>query len=106
LTGLNSQAYFRRPGSRQPTGPDDCFLREHFRHCLRVHLLHGDIHEDYPQEVVVKALADLGLWERDDVEAPFDDPRWNTELGKEILECHLRMQLERCGYDSSDDDDS
>ena len=38
--------------------------------------------------------------------APFDDPRWNTELGKEILECHLRMQLERSGYDSSDDDDN
>ena len=76
----------------QLTGPDDYFLREHFKHCLRVHLLHGDIHDDYPQEVIVQALTDLGLWDREDVEAPLGDPRWNTELAKEILEVHLRLQ--------------
>jgi hypothetical protein len=90
----------------QLTGPDDCFLREHFTHCLRVHLLHGEITEDYPQEVVMRAVEDLGLWERDDEEAPFDDPLWHTELGKEILECHLRMKLGRSGYESLSEDDT
>jgi hypothetical protein len=89
----------------QLTGLDDYFLREHFRHCLRVHLLHGDIIVDYPQHVVTKALADLGLWERDDEEAPLDDPRWNSELGKEILECHFLLQFERSGYGSQSKDD-
>jgi hypothetical protein len=85
----------------QLTGPDDCFLREHFEHSLRAHLLHGDIFEDYPLEDVVRAVDDLGLWERDDEEAPFDDPRWNTELGKEILECQMRLKF--AGYESPSD---
>ena len=101
MTGSNSQAYFCRSGSKvQLTDLDDYSLREHFRHCLRVHLLHGDVTIDYPQPVVTKTLADLGLWERDDEEVPLDDPRWNSELGKEILECHLLLQLERSGYGS------
>lgn len=66
----------------QLTCPDDYFLHEHFKHCLRVHLLHGEINDDYPPEVIIKALRELGLWEEDDEEAPLDDPRWSTELGK------------------------
>jgi len=65
---------------------------------------YGDITVDYPQHVVTKALADLGVWERDD-EAPLDDSRWNSGLGKEILECHLLLQFERSGYGSRSKDD-
>jgi len=107
LTGSNSQAYFCRPGSKvQSTGPDNYFLREHFKHCLRVHLLHGDITDDYPQSVVMGAIKSLGLWNHEDEEVPFNDPRWNTELSKEILECHLLLQLSRCGYESPSGDDT
>jgi len=106
LTGSNSQAYFRRPGSKiHFTGPDDYFLRKHFKHCLRVHLLRGDIGEDYSQNAVRSALSELGLWEPDDEAVPFDDPRWTTELGKEILECHLLSQFERSDYESQSEDD-
>ncbi|KIM47243.1 hypothetical protein M413DRAFT_23471 [Hebeloma cylindrosporum] len=94
LTGSTSQAYVRRRGTKvQLFGADDYFLREHFKHCLRFHMLHGDIHVDYPQGVIVQALTDLGLWERDDEEAPLSDPRWNTELGKAIFACHTLQQL-------------
>ena len=88
----------------QLTGPDNYFLRQHFKHCLQVHLLHGDITHDYPQNVVMRALEDLGLWNREDEEVPLDDSRWNTELSKEILECHLLLQL-RSGYESPSEDE-
>ncbi|KIM47263.1 hypothetical protein M413DRAFT_23487 [Hebeloma cylindrosporum] len=59
-------AYFRPPPPEVHfAGPGDYFLREHFKHCLRVHLLHGDTTEDYPQPVILKALAHLGLSEPD-----------------------------------------
>ena len=105
MTGANSQAYFRRPESKLGlTGPDDCFLREHFMHCLRVHLLHGDISEDYPADVVLRAVEDLGLWNKDDEEVAFDDPRWSTVLGKEIFESHMLLKFGGGDESPSDDD--
>ena len=84
------------------TGPSDYFLSEHFKHCLRVHLVGGDIHEDYSSDVIVKTLEDLGLsnWEDEDEVVPINDSRWDTELGKEILESHMRSKLSMDGYES------
>ncbi|KDR65935.1 hypothetical protein GALMADRAFT_1215360 [Galerina marginata CBS 339.88] len=100
LKTATSQAYFRRPESQvELIGPDDYFLREHFKHCLRVHLLHGDIGADYPRDDIVQALTDLGLWEKDDRAVPFADPRWQTELGKEIFAAHFRHQADSGRYE-------
>ena len=84
------------------SGPSDYFLREHFKHCLRVHLLNGDIHDDYPRDVITKTLEDLGLsnWQDEGDEVPIDDPRWDTELGREILNSHMRSKLSMDGYES------
>ncbi|KAF8892781.1 hypothetical protein CPB84DRAFT_1783516 [Gymnopilus junonius] len=64
-------------------GPDDKFLRLHFRHCLNVHLIGGDIGNDYSAEDIVEAMKDDGL-------VAFDDPRWMTPLGREIFEDYMK----------------
>jgi len=79
------------------------FLHEHFKHRLRVHLLHSEITDDHPSKVIISILQELGLWERDDEEAHFDDRRRSTEMGKEIFQRHLFFKFEGNGYESSRD---
>lgn len=74
-------------------GPDDKFLREHFRWCLRVHLLGGDIKEDYSVHDIANAAEELGLCGDKPAMVPLDDERWHSTLGKELLEDHIGTQL-------------
>ncbi|KAK7045306.1 hypothetical protein R3P38DRAFT_3434336 [Favolaschia claudopus] len=69
------------PPSQSPNEQSiDYFLRKHFRFCLNVQLCRGDITEDFPQTQIYQTSIELGI---DDL-APPKDPRWKTEIGKEI----------------------
>lgn len=93
LTGIDSQAFFRRPQFKaQFTGPDEYFLRQHFKFCLEVHFFGGDIRAVYPREVVYERIFELGIMGEKRL-ASFDDPRWETELGRELLECYWHDKL-------------
>ena len=74
-------------------GPDDKFLRAHFRWCLRVHLLGGDIQEDYDANAIATAAEELGLCGDDSEIVPLEDERWHSILGRELLEHHLSSEL-------------
>jgi hypothetical protein len=81
-------------------GPSDEFLRHHFAWCLRSQILGGDISDDYNRNDVVYAMDELGLGSEDNALVPLDDPRWQSTMGKEILELHMSIQR----YQSSDSD--
>ncbi|KAK0457005.1 uncharacterized protein EV420DRAFT_1550776 [Desarmillaria tabescens] len=67
--------------------PADKFLREHFRVSMQVNLLGGDICEDYNHNDILDMMEELGVEGEDYVEPPpLTDPRWQTVLGKAILE--------------------
>jgi len=85
------------------SGPDDEFLREHFRWCLRVHLQGGDIGDEFSHHDIQHAAELLGLHGDEYDLAPLDDPRWQSRIGKEFLEVHLRQQLHRPTYDMDSD---
>ncbi|KAK0432444.1 hypothetical protein EV421DRAFT_2040692 [Armillaria borealis] len=78
-------------------GPEDWFLREHFRISLKVCILEGDIDEDYPSSVVLRIMDDLwvnSVGSDDTVElAPMTDPRWQTVIGKSIWENVLETRM-------------
>ncbi|KAF8475406.1 hypothetical protein JB92DRAFT_3134603 [Gautieria morchelliformis] len=67
-------------------GPGDRFLREHFRWCLLVNILGGDITEDYDSNRVVRVMEGLGMCRGDIPLAPVDDERWDSLIGKELWE--------------------
>ena len=75
-------------------GPDDKFLREHFRRCLLVNLLGGDISEDYSPADVDDADDEFGVMEDEELLAA-DDDRWKSPLGKEMLDMCHRMKNDR-----------
>jgi hypothetical protein len=77
------------PKSQNPAcaGPDDRFLREHFRWCLQFNILGGDIREDYDTNSIVSLMKRLGLtWDGETPLAPMDDERWDSVMGKELWE--------------------
>ena len=84
-------------------GPDDEFLRKHFRWCLRVQLQGGDIGDEFSHGDIHMAAELLGLHGDEYDLAPLDDPRWQSRIGKEFLEVHLRQQLHRPTYDMDSD---
>ncbi|KAK0444578.1 uncharacterized protein EV420DRAFT_1648684 [Desarmillaria tabescens] len=70
-------------------GPDDYYLREHFRLSLRVNLLDCDIRKQYPNGAIFEMMGELGVdYDDPEMEAivPLSDPRWHTVLGQAILE--------------------
>ncbi|KAK0471036.1 hypothetical protein IW261DRAFT_1597579 [Armillaria novae-zelandiae] len=89
-------------------GPDDWYLREHFRISLKVCVLDGDIREDYPSSVVLQMMDELGVnsvGSDDTVElAPMTDPRWQTVVGQSIWENVLETRM-AANYVPSDDSD-
>ncbi|KAK0226788.1 hypothetical protein EDD85DRAFT_958549 [Armillaria nabsnona] len=93
-------------------GPEDWFLREHFRISLKVCILEGDIDEDYPSSVVLRMMDDLGVnsvGSDDAVElAPMTDPRWQSVIGKSIWENVLerRMATSYVPPDDSDEEEA
>jgi len=74
-------------------GPDDQFLREHFRWCLKVHLLGGDIMEDYDHNAIATAAEELGLCGDGTEMVPLDDERWHSVLGRELLADHISSEI-------------
>ncbi|PBK60699.1 hypothetical protein ARMSODRAFT_1090151 [Armillaria solidipes] len=89
-------------------GPDDWYLREHFRISLKVNIRDGDIREDYPPAAVLDIMADLGvgLCGGDEAlePAPMTDPRWQTVLGQSIWETVLETRM-AARYVPSDNSD-
>ena len=77
---------------------------------MRVHLMPGDISEDYSVHDIATELDELGHgddWEMEE-EVPFEDPRWRTPVGKDLLRSLTRDKLEaeqaEEGSDSSSSD--
>ena len=74
-------------------GPDDEFLRKHFRWSLKANLLGWDIKKDYTSNDIFRAMEELGV-DTDEVPlAPVNDERWNTVIGKEIWDELMRNKL-------------
>ncbi|KAJ7639924.1 hypothetical protein B0H17DRAFT_1339386 [Mycena rosella] len=97
----------------------DHFLRLHCRYSLNLMLLGGDIKEVYPNGVIMGMMEDLGVdyagnEDRDEKDmAPLDDERWQTELGKAIMEGALEGKIAQRLYedelstlDADEDEDS
>jgi hypothetical protein len=83
------------PMSQHPAcaRPGDRFLREHFRRCLTVNILGGDISEDYDPNDIVPVMEELGMCGGNDDDTPLaaiDDERWDTVLGKELWDKLMR----------------
>ncbi|PBK64092.1 hypothetical protein ARMSODRAFT_979466 [Armillaria solidipes] len=108
---------FRDIGSAQsllPThltminGPDDYYLREHFRLSLGVNVLDCDIRKQYPNGVILDMMGELGLDPVDpEMEAmvPLSDPRWhNSVLGQAIWENVMETRT-AAKYKPWDDED-
>ncbi|KAJ7467483.1 hypothetical protein FB451DRAFT_1258682 [Mycena latifolia] len=70
----------------------DHFLRRHCRYSLNLMLRGGDIRDVYSNGAILTMMHDLGVdyigsGDSEPTEmAPLDDERWQTELGKAILE--------------------
>ena len=76
------------------SGANDRFLREHFRWCLTVNLLSGDISEDFSANDLEDAYDEFGV--RRDMELlAADDDRWKSPLGVEMLDMYHRMKDDR-----------
>ncbi|KAJ7440364.1 hypothetical protein FB451DRAFT_1300451 [Mycena latifolia] len=77
---------------------DVTFFRLHLRYSMNFMLLGGDIEEEYPPHVILYEMDQLGVpgpCDGDDPDremAPFDDPRWQTELGQAILTDVIRVK--------------
>jgi hypothetical protein len=69
---------------------DDRFLREHFRWCLLVNILGGDISDDYDANSIVEVMDELGMCDHETPLASVDDERWNSVIGKELWEVLMR----------------
>ncbi|RDB16647.1 hypothetical protein Hypma_002366 [Hypsizygus marmoreus] len=90
--GPNVQLAQRQQGISP--GPDGRFLREHFRWCLVVHLLGGDVREDYHVDDVAGLAQELGLLgETDEDVVQLEDERWQSALGRELFEHHLSYKF-------------
>ncbi|KAH9478920.1 hypothetical protein JR316_0009383 [Psilocybe cubensis] len=80
LQGLERPFFHRE--DRQ--GPDDIFLIAHFLHCVKVHVIGGDVSDEY-------SLRDIEVWEdRLDDE---DGAEWDDPLGAEVYEVHRLADL-------------
>ncbi|KAK7045220.1 hypothetical protein R3P38DRAFT_2509117 [Favolaschia claudopus] len=82
----------------------DTFLRMHFRYSIIHQNRKGDIHDEYTVDTVAQIMFDLGVpWdvpvgEAMETIAPPHDPRWETDLGREIrkdFEKRLAIELAR-----------
>lgn len=86
-------------------GDSDFFLREHFRHCIAVNLLGGDVTDEINHGDIARLEEDLGLVNREDSPLPLDDPKWHTPLGKEVFQAVMETSMaSRLAY--SDDEES
>lgn len=67
-------------------------FKSHFIRCLHVHMGGGNIEEQYSFQQVRALIEGLGVGVSDDVDvAPLDDPRWQTEIGKEVFEAYMSV---------------
>ncbi|KAJ6580302.1 hypothetical protein B0H10DRAFT_2099027 [Mycena sp. CBHHK59/15] len=89
---------------------DVTFFRLHLRYSMNFMLLGGDIREKYPPHVILHEMDQLGVpgpCDGDDPDrqmAPFDDPRWQTELGQAILADVIRVKAETTLNSYSDEE--
>ncbi|KAJ7640568.1 hypothetical protein B0H17DRAFT_1339272 [Mycena rosella] len=83
----------------------DHFLRLHCRYSLNLMLLGGDIKEVYPNGVITGMMEELGVdyagsEDRDEKDMAFlDDERWQSELGKAIMEGVLEGKIAQRLYE-------
>ena len=84
------------------------FLREHFRRCILVKFIGGDVLEDYPREVILKTIAALGVGPEThpDEVAPLNDPLWSTPLGREIFEDYMTTTIVPTSMTGSSNEES
>ncbi|XP_006457001.1 hypothetical protein AGABI2DRAFT_122876 [Agaricus bisporus var. bisporus H97] len=71
-------------------GPNDSFLRLHFKECLAVSVCLGDVREDYEEQEIEIFMEDLGVY---DNEIDPSDPRWSTKLGSYAYDCLVRQGM-------------
>ncbi|KAJ7160359.1 hypothetical protein C8R46DRAFT_815056, partial [Mycena filopes] len=76
---------------RRHSGHDedaDGLLRDHFKYSLCLMIMGGDIRETYSEEVILETMGELVGFgpEYDHTPVPLSDERWQTELGREILQ--------------------
>jgi len=67
--------------------PKDNFFRDHFKWCLGVHFLGGDIRQDFPDDA--QGLMDKAREEGIHLE----DPEWQTYPGTKIIELMMNHKL-------------
>lgn len=67
--------------------PRDDFLRDHFKCCLGVHFLGGDIEQDFPDDA--QGLMDKAREEGIHME----DPEWQTYPGTKVVELLMEHKL-------------
>ncbi|KAJ7587594.1 hypothetical protein C8J56DRAFT_1164997 [Mycena floridula] len=68
-------------GIADELAPSAMFLRLHFKHCLQVNLLGGDIHVDHNEHQIAQLFEELNELSK----ATLDDPRFRTRLGRAML---------------------
>lgn len=71
---------------------------------MRVHLMPGDISEDYSVHDIATELDELGHgddWEMAE-DVPLDDPRWRTPVSQDLLRSLLQDKLEAEQEEDSD----
>lgn len=73
--------------------PADIRLREHFRWTLNVNFCGGDIRDDYEESTIRTVMESLGTLGNEDEVAPLENPLWQSELRKELLQAHLESSL-------------
>jgi hypothetical protein len=71
------------------------YLKNHFKRCLHVHLCGGDIRSQYTKGMVLNLMEELGIGhDCEDVPvAPLDDNRWNSELGRVLLQAFIEGEV-------------
>lgn len=94
LGGLKLPSYLPNQSESTSVGWNDKFLHEHFRWCLRVNLLGGDISEDYSDRQVDAAYDRFGAMEGQELLAAANR-RWKSPLGQEILDMCRRLKDDR-----------
>jgi hypothetical protein len=89
---------------------DALFFRLHLRYSFNFMLLGGDIREKYPPHRIFSMMHSLGVTvggDNPDCEmVPFNDERWQTELGQAILANVIDVRTSLKEYASDSDEES
>lgn len=71
------------------------YIAMHFNYTLVVNILYGDIRDQYSHNNILSAMEMLGVGigsGSDALFVPYDDPQWDTVLGRAIRASLLRSE--------------